>query len=431
MENLIDQLIADFHERELPHFTRRHARLPMLPNKVDSVIGMRRSGKTWFLYQAISDLLAKGAKKESILYINFEDERMLPIKTADLHEIPDVYYRRYPHLKDVDCTFMFDEIQNVPGWEKFIRRLLDQEKAHICITGSSARLLSREIATSLRGRAIPTEIFPFSFTETLEHADIDWGSGKRPGAKKRALLENRFRAYLLEGGFPEIQGIENNLRLRMLQDYLNVVLFRDIVERYRISSTAPLRYMIRHLLNSTACLFSVNKFYNDIKSQGISCSKNTLHEYLGHLSDAFLLFQVPIHTHSERGRMVNPKKIYAIDTGLIQACVHRPTPDWGHLLENFVFLKLRRSDHQIEYYRTKAGREVDFIVTDRQGKQSLIQVSAEMKAADTKKRELAALSEAMRECAIDKADIITMDHEEDIKTDSGYIKVSPAWLWAL
>lgn len=390
---------------------------------------MRRSGKTWFLYQTISDLLAKGAKKESILYINFEDERMLPIKTTDLHEIPDVYYRRYPHLKDIECTFLFDEIQNVPGWEMFIRRLLDQENAHICITGSSARLLSREIATSLRGRSTPTEIFPFSFTEALEHEGIDWGSGKHPGAKKRALLENRFRAYLMEGGFPEVQGVGNDLRLRMLQDYLNVVLFRDIVERHRISNMVPLRYMIKHLLNSTACLFSVNKFYNDIKSQGIYCSKDTLHEYLGYLTDAFLLFQAPIHTHSERGRMVNPKKIYAIDTGLIQACIHRPMPDWGHHLENFVFLTLRRADLIIEYYRTKTGREVDFIITDRQGNRSLIQVTAEMKAADTRKREITALSDAMRECGIDKAIIITMDQEEKIKTKSGQINVTPAWLW--
>ena len=152
MEELLEQLIADFHERDLPSLTRRHIRLPWLPKKADAVIGMRRSGKTWYLFQVASDLLAKGEPKESILYLNLEDERLLPMSASDLHIITDVYYRRYPHLRDRSCTFVFDEIQNIRGWEKFIRRLLDTENVHICLTGSSAKLLGKEIATSLRGK---------------------------------------------------------------------------------------------------------------------------------------------------------------------------------------------------------------------------------------------------------------------------------------
>jgi predicted AAA+ superfamily ATPase len=205
MESILEELIADFHERSLPTFTRRHTKLPWLPNKIDTVIGMRRSGKTWFVFQVISDLLSKGIPKEAILYLNLEDERLLPMTVSDLGRITDIYYRRYPQLRDRSCALFFDEIQNIPGWEQFIRRLLDNENVHICLTGSSAKLLSREIATSLRGRSIATEIFPFSFPEALEHAGIDTGGGMRPGAKKRALWENRLLAYLVEGGFPEVQ----------------------------------------------------------------------------------------------------------------------------------------------------------------------------------------------------------------------------------
>jgi len=431
METILDQLITDFHERELPALTPRHTKLPWLPSKIDTVVGMRKSGKTWFLFQTISDLLAKGTPKQSILYLNLEDERLLPMTAQDLHQIPDVYYRRFPHYRERLCAFFFDEIQNVPGWERFIRRLLDTEKVHICLTGSSARLLSREIGTSLRGRSISTEIFPFSFSEALEHHGIEAGNAGAPGAKRRALLENRLRAYLLEGGFPDVQKTEPEYRTRILQEYLDVVILRDLVERYKIPNTVPLRYLIRHLSNAAACHFSINKFYNDVKSQGISCGKNTLHEYLQYLSDTYLFFQVNIHSRSERARMVNPRKVYAIDTGLVQACTHSPRPDWGRLLENFVFMELRRLPLVIEYYRTGSGREVDFIITDPKGRRSLLQVSTEMKSPDTRQRELRGLGEGMKECRLKGATVVTMNHTERLKIESGQIEIVPAWQWAL
>ena len=431
MESILEELIADFHERSLPAFTRRHIKLPWLPNKIDTVIGMRRSGKTWYVFQVISDLLSSDIPKEAVLYLNLEDERLLPMTVSDMGRITDIYYRRYPQLRDRPCALFFDEIQNIPGWEQFIRRLLDTENVHICLTGSSAKLLSHEIATSLRGRSIATEIFPFSYLESLEHAGIDTEAGIRPSAKKRAFLENRLLTYLLEGGFPEVQNIDTEYRVRILQDYLDVVILRDVVERYQISNIIPLRYMIRHLLNAAASLFSVNKFYNDLKSQGIRCGKNTLHEYLGYLSDAYLFFQVYIHTNSERARMVNPRKIYAIDPGLVKACSRSVRSDWGHLLENFVFLELRRSMNMIEYYMTKKGREVDFLITDRTGQKSLIQVSSDMIGRETRERELRALLEAMKECDLKQGTIVTLNQEETIETEAGHIQILPASLWAL
>jgi len=431
METVFDQLISDFHERDLPSFTHRDIEVPWLGGKIDTIVGMRRSGKTWLLYQLISDLMSKGMPKETLLYMNFEDDRLQPMKGADLQRLVEVYFRRYPQNRERRCSLFFDEIQAVPGWERFIRRLLDTENVHICLTGSSAKFLSREIATTLRGRSISTEVFPFTFKEALRHVQIEETVSPQPGAKQRSLLENRFRAYLLEGGFPEVQGLEARHRVRILQEYLDVVILRDLIERHRITNVMPVRYLIRHLLNAPATSFSVNKFYNHLKSQGIPCGKNTLHEYLEYLADAYLVFPISVHTRSARARMVNPRKVYAIDTGLVQAYTRNVQPDWGHLLENFVFLELRRRGGLSEYYRTSSGREVDFFVTTLEGHTSLVQVALDITGAETRKREVRALSEAMEECGIREGLLITLDQQDRLKTHEGHINVMPAWLWAL
>jgi len=257
MNAIIEQLIANFQETQPPELTRRDVEIPWLDNKIDTVIGMRRSGKTWFLFQVISDLLTKGHPIESILYMNFEDERLLPLSVSDLYLITDSYYRRYPFMRDQKSFLFFDEIHNIHGWEKYVRRLFDTENVHICLTGSSAKMLSQEIATSLRGRSISTEIFPFSFSEYLKYHHISSDMKRRPGKKRRAVIENKLQNYLLEGGFPEIQNVKHEYRVRILQEYLNVVILKDLVERHQISNTTPLRYLSRHLFNSTSCLFSI------------------------------------------------------------------------------------------------------------------------------------------------------------------------------
>ena len=431
MSALLEQLIADFHERPLPTPTHRETELPALSGKIDAIIGMRRTGKTWFLFQTMQHYLEQGIPKAAMLYLNFDDERLLPMTAAELGQIIETYYRIFPEHRDRTCYFFFDEVQNISGWEVWLRRLVDTERVQIAVTGSSAKLLSREIATALRGRSLSTEMFPFSFREALEHEEIEGSSAPRPGAKKRALLENRLRRYLLNGGFPEVQTVSDNHRIRILQEYVDVVILRDIVERYQVSNILPLRTLIRHLLATPATLFSVNKFYNDLRSQGLACGKNTLHDYFEYLKDAYLIYPVSIHSRSERTRRVNPRKVYVIDTGLANAFLHRPQSDWGRLLENFVFMELRRKGLAIEYYRTGNGLEVDFITTDRRDAQTLYQASLELRDEQTRNREVRALTTAMQETGIKAATIVSLDTEEQIETEAGVIDVVPAWLWAL
>ena len=431
MNTLLEQLIADFHERPLPSLTHREAALPALPGKIDAVIGMRRSGKTWFLFEAMQHYLNRGIPKEAMLYLNFDDERLLPMTAADLGQIIETYYRLFPEHRDRTCYFFFDEVQNIPSWEAWLRRLADTERVQIAVTESSAKLLSREIATALRGRTLSTEIFPFSFREALAHEGITNIPVLRPGAKKRALLENRLRRYLLNGGFPEVQKVMDNHRIRILQEYVDVVILRDIVERYQVSNILPLRTLIRHLLAAPATLFSINKFHNDLRSQGLACGKNTLHDYFGYLKDTYLIYPISIHSRSERAKRVNPRKVYVIDTGLANAFLHRPQSDWGRLLKNFVFMELRRKGLHIEYYRTEDGLEVDFIATDQRDSQTLYQVSLELRDAHTRQREVKALATAMQETGIEYGIIVTLDTEERIDSDAGAIDIVPAWLWAL
>ena len=205
MKNIISQLIDDFHERKLPEPVPRNKSFSEVKGKADVVIGMRRTGKTWFCYQKIKDLIAAGIKKEQILYLNFEDDRLLEFNVHNFQNIIDVYFGKYPEHRKTRCYFFFDEIQRIDQWEMFIRRLLDTENIQIFITGSSSKLLGSEIATSLRGRSLAIEIFPFSFEEYLKYHGHFFDRPLKYGAKTSSILRKAVKDYLEAGGFPEVQ----------------------------------------------------------------------------------------------------------------------------------------------------------------------------------------------------------------------------------
>lgn len=430
-DHLLELIIGDFLERPLPSLTPRNVSLPALPGKVDAVIGMRRTGKSYRLFQAMKELIDSGLPKERLLYINFEDERLYPFETGSLSRVPVVFYRIFPQNKSFRCHFFFDEIQNIPGWELFIRRLLDQENVQITISGSSARLLSREIASSLRGRSLATEIFPFSFREVLRYEGVDDLSLSHVSGARRALLSNRLGSYLRRGGFPEVQSLDDALSVRVLQEYVDVVILRDVVERHRIGNLVPLRRLIRHLLSNPAANFTVNRFYNDLKSQGIPVGKDTLHEFLSWLEESYLIQTVPIDSRSVRTQQVNPRKVYPIDPGLSLAFRHASGLDRGHLLETLVFLDLRRRGQSIAYYRSGEGVEVDFLVSDSRGEMEAIQVCETLSDPSTRLREIRGLEILMEQRRVSILTLVTLDEEDTVETRGGPVAVVPAWRWLL
>jgi predicted AAA+ superfamily ATPase len=328
--------------------------------------------------------------------LSFEDERLADLRADQLHVVLEEYYRQYPELRGRErVTWCFDEIQVVPGWERFVRRILDSESVDVFLSGSSAALLSRELATAMRGRAWEVVIHPFSFEEYLRHhghpipeptVSLD--------ARRRSALERAFLDYLDSGGFPEAQGLDVATRQQLLTDYVDVALLRDVVERHKVTNVAGLRWMVRHLLGNAAGLFSVEKFYAGLKSQGISISKDTVHQLLSHLEDCFLVRTVWVESESERRRMVHPRKAYPVDPGLIPVFDRSGRANLGHALETVVLIELERRRASVSYVRTPEGREVDFLVRNADRTAELIQVCADSTADAVADRELRAMEEA-------------------------------------
>ncbi len=286
-----------------------------------------------------------------------------------------------------------------------IRRLLDTKKVQIFLSGSSSKLLSKEIASSLRGRSLALELWPYGFVEFLQFKKVSLP--KKPFGK-RALdqIRKHLKEYLHQGGFPEIQNLESDTRIRILQDYIHVVVFRDIVERHEITNTSLIRRLIHTLIQNVGKPFSVHKTFNDFKSQGFHLSKNTLYEYLSYIEDAYLCFTVPFFSPSFRKSSANPKKVYAIDPGLIHSQHLFLQENWGPLFENLVYIDLRRRAYEVYYYLTEQREEVDFVIKDIQGRLKLLQVCWDMEDEETLHREKKALQKAEKELGI-KGEIIT------------------------
>ena len=366
-----------------------------------------------------------------MLYLDFEDERLAGLEVGDLRHIVDAFYRRYPASREKKCWFYFDEIQNVPGWERFLRRLIDTENVLLTVTGSSAKLLSREIATSLRGRSLTSELLPFSFAETLAHTGVAVPKRWPPPANVRSQLENRLNRYLEVGGFPEVQGLSIELRRRVLRDYVDVVLFRDVAERHQVTNLSALRQLQRSLLARPAHHFSIHRLHNDLRSQGVRVGKDSLHQYLAYLEDAFLIFTLEIASPSIRARQVNPRKCYWIDPGLAAVRPLRPSVDLGYRLENLVYLELRRRGCSLAYVQTAAGHEVDFLAELPDGSRELVQVAADLTAVETRRRESRALGEAMEELDVEGATIVTLGDAETVEVGGRPVAVVPTWRWLL
>ncbi|KAF0209428.1 MAG: ATP-binding protein [Actinomycetota bacterium] len=435
--DVIEQLIVDFQERSLPTISPRLAALPDASNMARIVIGMRRSGKTYRLFQEMQRLVDAGVDKSRLLYINFEDDRLQPSEPDVLDRTLETFYRLNPTARSAGAYLFLDEIQVVDGWSRFARRVLDTESARLYVSGSSAKMLSTEVATEFRGRGYAVELLPLSFAEALLYSGVELPAGK-PGSRMRSQLEAAFTDYLRVGGFPDVQHLAEAERIQTLQDYVQLVLLRDIIDRHEVRNVHAVRFFALSLLQASGSLASVSKLANNLKSRGIAVGKDTLYDLLDYFIDAFLLFTIPVFDRSLRVREVNPKKVYAIDPGLAFAVSPAGVSNLGARLENAVYLELRRRlqgtrDGAISYYSTAAGHEIDFIIGDPETGQStqLLQVCADLSTANTREREVRALVDAMGETGLRESTIVTMHDSEDIIVDSGIVHVVPAWDWML
>lgn len=438
---LLDALREKLNAALLPlsssDLTRRDALLPAVAGKAHAVIGMRRSGKTCFLKQLLAAKRGSGAPERAI-YLSFDDDRLAGIDASQLDALLEEYFLRHPEFRHKGrAAWFLDEIQLVDGWDRFVRRVLDTEALDIVVSGSSARMLSREIHSSLRGRALPTVITPFSFREALRHR------GEEPTERvdrlppaTRSAVEKRLREYLVAGGFPEAQGagkrpMDRATRLSLLQGYVDTVLFRDVIERHAVSQVAALRWIIRHALRNPCGSFSAHRLHTDLRSQGYNIAKDTVHALLDHLIDAFVIAAVPVATESERRRNTNPRKLYPADPGLIDAFDTSGRPNTGHALETAVFNELSRRGAAVSYVKTSEGFEVDFLAQHPDGRQELLQVCADAADTATWQRETRALDAARDDHPRAERTIVVLDTITARSLSHPKTRVLPAHQWLL
>lgn len=430
MQQQLKEIILDYQEVKLFEGTPRSIVVTPVAKKASIYIGVRRCGKSTLMFQVIGRLLAKGVARKNILYLNFFDERLHKLHEVGLGAILEAYFSLYPEKKNTEKIYcFFDEIQIFSQWEPFVDRLMRMENAEVYITGSSAQMLSKEIATTMRGRALSWEIFPFSFQEFIQHNDIAIKSSY--STKERLLLQSAYEQYFVEGSFPEVFGLNKQVRIKILQEYFNSILARDLIERHNIGHPKVVYDLARWFIDNNAAMYSLNSVTGYLKSLHHKISKTTVSDYITWFEDAYFFFAVKLFDSSLTRVNANPKKIYCIDHAMVSAVNSGIMINSGRLLENVVYMSLRRLTPHIYYYKTASGRGVDFIMQHSQRERELIQVCESLADPKTKLREVQALQEAMAELKLKKGCIVTRIEEANIEVDSGTITVMPAWRFLL
>ena len=425
LKSVLKELFTDFYEEPLPEMTRRKVSIPELPRSATVVVGMRRTGKTFLLYQRMEELLASGISKDQMIHVNFEDDRLLGLTVDDLRYVTDVYYQMYPDNRAKQCYFFLDEIQNIEHWESYVRRMIDTPRTQIYLSGSSAKMLSKEFATAMRGRGVEIENFPLSLEEFLIHHKYFEEIPRNISAASRSKIQNGLEKYFTIGGMPAVQNVNDQLRTKILQGYVSAVIYRDVAERHNIPNTQTLKFIMQMIFNNPARAISTHKIFAYLKSQQMNTSREYTADYLDYLTESYLLHRVSLHAESATKRRANPDKYYLNDIGIIRSMRVKHALDFGPLLENLVFLHLRRIGLSTEYVLTSDGSEVDFITFHQdQTDYKLYQVCYDMSDPKTFEREVSALRDAGDALGISERYIITWDEENIL---DGNIKVVPVW----
>ena len=428
--DVFKQLIV-LHQSHIPFsLNEREEHLPLHAEQIITIPGVRRSGKSSKMKLVINDLVKAGVSPQNILWMGFDDERLADMSQQDLNEILEAYRELYPTTPLSEVYMFFDELQLIEGWELFVMRIHKSYCKHIYISGSNAKMLSQEIATSLRGWALEYRTYPLSFAEYCHFLAIPT---ERLNEQQTTQLRLAWDDYNRYGGFPEVVLTPDRLlRDKLLQTYYNAMLFRDLVERHSISSIGVLRYFIKRIMNNVTKPTSINSLYNDIRSQGLKISKDELYKWADYLCESFMFIRIPRYTPSLIAEETGLKKYYFIDNGMRQNILLPHSQDEGKLLESSVLLHLCRRCGELEkvtYFLKE--KECDFVLQHEDIVLQLIQVCWQMEDAETRAREIAGLLEARKVTHCDNLYIITHHQEETIEQDGWTIHVVPAWKWML
>ncbi len=401
--------------------------------KIQTVIGGRRAGKTYLLFGKMKELEGKGAKRASIVYLNFENPALSTVSFKDFKDVIELHWSIFPESASGKLHIFIDEPQALPKWESAVRGIYDEFRFPIFITGSSSKLLSKEIATSLRGRSITTVLLPLSFGEFLRfrNAHID---AKTAGARDRALLQNHLSEFLRFGGFPEVVLAKSeNEKLKTLKDYFDLAVYKDIIDRYSIKNTHAMRWMVDYVVNSASKEVSLRKMFMANRQSGMKTGKNTFYNYFSALQDSFFAMALRKFDYSRKNENLSIPKIYLNDFGFMTLF---SLEEYGRRLENAVFLKLLSKTNEnpllkLNYWKSKAGKEVDFVMSRGKKPIEAIQAAYSLQDSQTMERETGSLYECMDYFKLTRGTIITFNEETETEKNGKKISITPAWKWLL
>lgn len=375
--------------------------------QITVISGIRRCGKSTLLLQLMEEF-------DEFSYMNFDDERLLNFSVSDFQTLLSIFSK----FTKSEVVF-FDEIQNVEGWERFIRRIFD-EGYKIFITGSNAKLLSSELATHLTGRYIKIELFPFSFSELLSYHNVNYN---KLSSSIRSEIIVLFDYYLIEGGFPEmIKYNDDEFLMRVYED----VLYKGLIVRYKIKNIKQFKNLSQYLFTN----FTSSISYNSLKTLLNIKSATTVQEYISFLEESYLIFELYKYDFSLKKQFVSNKKVFIIDNGIRNKVALMFSSDKGRFLENLVFIELKRREKDFYFYKTKRNLEIDFLYYDNK-QFHLIQVSYGLGDMRTRQREIKAMVDAASELPNTKNLLLTYDEEDTFVDGSVKIKIQPVWKWLL
>ncbi len=418
------KVIIQWKEFEIPAFKERNIAVRLDHGFITTLTGPRRAGKTYLCFQLIKSL---DVPKENILYINFEDEKLFGANAEDLNALLDTFLELSQPERGKPIYLFLDEIQNVANWDAWVRRIHDTEKQiRMVITGSSSKLLSREISTKLRGRVLNTEVFPLSFHEVLGWEGVEYDLRTISHSKQRFSVKKSFASYLRTGGYPAVRG--DVPQEKILQGYFESMILKDVAERHGVKEIKGLRILANLLFEATASEMSYSKLANRLKSLGFGLSKSTIIEYISHLEDAYLFFQNLKYEYSLTKQLGSVKKVYCIDNGLLNAVSFKFSDNAGKLLENLVYIELRRRQMDVFYHR--GAHECDFLVREKNRIVQAVQVTQAL-GEENEQREMKGLLEAMERHGLREGLVLTEDQEGDRTLAGKRIAIRPVWKWLL
>lgn len=429
MKEALKNIIVQFHEQELPGLLKRD--LVIKPNKdiITVLYGLRRVGKTFMIYQTINELIESGVDRRDTVYINFEDERIDGFGKKNFQEILEAYYDLYPDRLNSSLYLFFDEIQYVEKWDLFIKRIYESKKHSITVTGSSAKLLSMEIATSLRGRTAEHNVKPLNFSEFLRFKGFSYDLSSIQYSRKVHQLRKLLREYLLFGGYPVVVKTDNALNKKeIIRNYLGLTIYRDLVDRFNLRSSHLLNNLIRYLVHSLSKFFSVTRYHKFVRQEA-NVSKETITDYAGYLQEIGFVTLLEKYSKSLKEKQVNPKKVMIFDNGVCSLYLDLDG-NIEKLMENIVYSTL--SSEETYYYKTKSNKEIDFYIPE---KKIFVQVCFDLRGEPAFQRELSGLCEALSENPGSKGILITLEEERRISYEyqggKYSFKTTPLWKWLL